>query len=156
VNLKHSARSDSHPRTLLDKFETHVAHKTAVASRPIRETQTLIRNTLTFLLNANQYTGTLPEECPELEHSLLTYGLPTVIEQDGDAMAAVIQQTIERHEPRLRNVHVTWDGQAPTAEDTWIFIVHAESTTHRDQPAITVALEANRRATLDDQDATNG
>ena len=109
-----------------------------------------------LLLNSTQYLGTLPDECPELTNSVLTYGLPTVNEQDGDAMAAAIEKTITRHEPRLRNVQVTWDGQPPTSEDTWIFIVHAESTSHREQPPFTVALAANRRATLDEQDATNG
>jgi type VI secretion system protein ImpF len=79
----------------------------------VRELERVVARDLEALLNTRQEAlAELPEEFGEVNHSLLTYGLPDFSlfsldsEDDRTRVRRVIEQAIANSEPRLQRVHV--------------------------------------------------
>lgn len=77
-----------------------------------RKMMDAVRRDLEELLNTRQTHVGLPEGYVELQKSVLTYGLPDLVtlaaitSRQRELIAERIQQIIELHEPRLRDVRV--------------------------------------------------
>jgi type VI secretion system protein ImpF len=92
---------------------------------------TTVRRDLEDLLNSHQVAGDLVNEFPEVQHSLVTYGLPDLVSirtsvTDAQAkVCAAIEETIARFEPRLANVRVIPDSSADPKQLKLEFQIHA-------------------------------
>jgi type VI secretion system protein ImpF len=79
-----------------------------------------VRRDLEELLNTHRTCGDITPEFSETLNSVLTYGLPDLVSLQANnpevprRVAAAIEETIDRFEPRLKNVRVaTPDGSKP-------------------------------------------
>src|SRR5262245_38463442 len=72
----------------------------------------LIQRDLEDLLNTVRSHLPIPSDCQELEHSILTYGLPdlgsldSITPKERELIGTLVGETISRHEPRLRKIQV--------------------------------------------------
>lgn len=113
-------RSDSEARItlsvldrLLDSEPGNTAELPMSRMRSLRELKQAVRRDLEWLLNTRRSILPLPEDSEQTEKSLMTYGLPdfSAVSVKSPAeqqrILRVLEETIERFEPRLRNVSVT-------------------------------------------------
>jgi type VI secretion system protein ImpF len=69
-----------------------------------------VRRDLEDLLNTRRAVHEVPDEYPELQRSVLNYGLPEVVNMPAltgdqrEAIARTLEQVVASHEPRLRDV----------------------------------------------------
>ncbi len=74
----------------------------------------------------------LPPDSPELEKSLLTYGLPdlgsleALTREQRETIGALVTETLNRHEPRLRNVKTTLIDTTESGSRTIRYHISAE------------------------------
>ncbi len=86
----------------------------------IEQVQEAVRRDLEDLLNTQRSAREVPEEFAELRHSMLNYGVPDVTStravgpQLRDQIARTLEECIQTHEPRLRDIHAApIDGDDP-------------------------------------------
>lgn len=79
----------------------------------VDQLRTSVARDLEALLNTRrEYLDELPERYPEVEHSLLLYGLPDFTsyslksQRDRNRVLQAVEEAIARFEPRLRDVQV--------------------------------------------------
>jgi type VI secretion system protein ImpF len=85
-----------------------------------------VRRDLEDLLNTRQSSVGLPENYPEVQNSLIAYGLPdltsinAITTQQREAIGRIIESVVERFEPRLKDVKATMidpgDGKTRTVK----------------------------------------
>ncbi len=91
----------------------------------------VVRRDLEDLLNTRLTNTTIPDEFVQSRNSVLNYGLPDLSSLGGDTaerraeIGLIIEQVIERFEPRLRNVHARIADGVGGAQ-TLRFQIHAE------------------------------
>jgi type VI secretion system protein ImpF len=91
----------------------------------------VVQRDLEELLNTRQSQTDLPEAFPEVRNSILGYGLPDLVTleaitpQQREAIAQVLEATIERYEPRLRDVHARLVGAFDNKQRTLRFHIEA-------------------------------
>lgn len=72
-----------------------------------------VRRDLEDLLNTRQSSVGLPENYPEVQNSLIAFGLPdltslnAITSQQREAIGRVIESVVERFEPRLKDIRAT-------------------------------------------------
>jgi len=80
----------------------------------LRELRNSIRRDLEFLLNTRFYISEPPDDFPELNKSLLNYGLPDLASvniidiEKRDEFAKKLEQTLNYFEPRFKSVKVSF------------------------------------------------
>ncbi|VAW87328.1 Uncharacterized protein ImpF [hydrothermal vent metagenome] len=80
----------------------------------LRELRNSIRRDLEFLLNTRFYISEPPDEFPELNKSLLNYGLPDLASvniidiEKRNEFAKKLEQTLNYFEPRFKSVKVSF------------------------------------------------
>lgn len=104
------------------------------AGRPgysLEEAVRAIDRDLECLLNTHSSFAAIPEEYPELQHSVLTYGLPDVrqidvgIADDRHRVARLLAGVLERFEPRLCDARVTMAEQSSCSPQRIDFRIEA-------------------------------
>jgi type VI secretion system protein ImpF len=97
----------------LQDFEPHLAgDPTLTRADSLRLLKDAVRRDLEHLLNTRQVGEGDPETSPEVERSMLYYGIPDLSSVGRDSPESLarlgrsLEQAIARHEPRLENVRV--------------------------------------------------
>lgn len=96
-----------------------------------RQMLAAVRRDLEDLLNTRQTPSELPEGYRELKRSIVTYGLPDLVSlaaitsQQREAIADRIREIIERFEPRLKDIRVTYLPGENSAERSIRFKIDA-------------------------------
>ncbi|MBN82404.1 MAG: hypothetical protein CMJ70_19915 [Planctomycetaceae bacterium] len=111
-----------------------------------------ITSDILSLLNTSRYSRPLPDDCPELHRSLLTYGLPAVGERNDDTLSEVITAQLQTHEPRLQNVQVVQDTGTTPNNGSQRFLVQAEWSDTTQEGIQTLAIVADREQRIEEQD----
>jgi type VI secretion system protein ImpF len=114
------ARYDSEVRitiSILDRlidYEPEMSQEpVASRSRSLRQLKQAVRRDLEWLLNTREYTGDIPPDLKEVQHSLAVFGLPdftsTSIKDPSnqERLRRAIEEEIILFEPRLEAVNVT-------------------------------------------------
>lgn len=111
--------------SLLDRLIADADDDGAMPSSPQEAVDALrraVRRDLEALLNARRRRWPLPEAVPELAISPLNYGIPDAtagsyaLQERREALAAGVEETIRRYEPRLRAVKVRIDDSGGELE----------------------------------------
>ncbi len=109
----------------------------------VRQMAEAVRRDLEELLNTHRSYSEIPDQYPEVRHSLLTYGLPDLVSfsatttHERRQIGQMVEETIAFFEPRLRNVRaVLIEG---THDDRTVRF-HVEASLNVD-PAPEVAFE---------------
>lgn len=103
-----------------------------------------IRRDLEELLNAHPPHLQLPEDWPELNNSLLTFGLPDLVSAtintpgEKEELGRIVERIVERFEPRLKNVRAVLAESGKGHERDVRFHIEAELNV---DPAPTVTFE---------------
>jgi type VI secretion system protein ImpF len=93
-----------------------------------------VRRDLEDLLNTRRSSGGIAEEREELHNSIVGYGLPDLVSlnaitaEQRREIGALIEDTISRFEPRLKDVRATLIGDADQKERSIRFHVDARLT----------------------------
>ena len=110
---------------------------TTVADTPLSRGQQLaelrdsVRRDLEALLNAHRYARALPAGMPELERSVLQYGIPDFLTINAGApevreeFRRAVEESIRRYEPRFKTVSVALIGTGDSEDRTLRFRVEA-------------------------------
>jgi len=99
---------------LLDAGATPVGARSR--GQQLNELRDAVRRDLEALLNAHRYPHAPPPDMPELQRSLLQYGVPDFLTINAGAADAreefrlALEETIRRFEPRFKSVSVTLVG----------------------------------------------
>ncbi|RVT98824.1 type VI secretion system baseplate subunit TssE [Rhodovarius crocodyli] len=110
---------------LLDRLIADADDDSAMPRSPQEAVEALrkaVRRDLEALLNARRRRWPLPETAPELITSPLNYGIPDAtsgsyaLQEKREALAAEVEATIRRYEPRLRGVKVRIDDSGGDLE----------------------------------------
>ena len=110
---------------LLDRLIADADDDSAMPRSPQEAVEALrkaVRRDLEALLNARRRRWPLPEAAPELITSPLNYGIPDAtsgsyaLQEKREALAAEVEATIRRYEPRLRGVKVRIDDSGGDLE----------------------------------------
>jgi type VI secretion system protein ImpF len=103
-----------------------------------------IRRDLEELLNAHPPHMKVPDDWPELNNSLITFGMPDLISAtintpgEKEELGRVVERIVERFEPRLRNVRAVLAESGQGNERDVRFHIEAELNV---DPAPTVTFE---------------
>lgn len=121
--------------SILDRLiddEPHNATETDPGQHQlIRQLRDSVRRDLEALLNTRYHITKPPDEFPELEKSLLNYGLPdlaTVNIADArkrDEFTASLQKTLVEYEPRFKSVKVSYLDNKDETDRTLRFRIDA-------------------------------
>jgi type VI secretion system protein ImpF len=125
------ARRDRPPRVQLPLLDRLMQASTSAseslapsASEALQRLRVAVLRDLEALLNARRRRVPLPAHCTELGNSLLTYGIPDpasgayMVPDVRAALAAEVEATIRRFEPRLARVSVTLQGDVDALDGT--------------------------------------
>ena len=97
----------------------------------LRELRNSIRRDLEFLLNTRFYISEPPDEFPELNKSLLNYGLPDLASvniidiEKRNEFAKKLEQTLSYFEPRFKSVKVSFMENFDKSDRTLRFRIDA-------------------------------
>lgn len=97
----------------------------------LRELRNSIRRDLEFLLNTRFYISEPPDEFPELNKSLLNYGLPDLASiniidiEKRNEFAKKLEQTLNYFEPRFKSVKVSFMENFDKSDRTLRFRIDA-------------------------------
>lgn len=97
---------------LIDDEPDQISERAQSAPVLLRDIKVNLRRDLEWLLNTRLYRSQDFSKYPELQRSLIAYGLPDFStvqlgsDEHREQFRAIIQATIERLEPRLRRVQV--------------------------------------------------
>ncbi len=92
-------------------------------AQSLRELKASLKRDLEWLLNTRRTLDEVPESSEELQHSLLSYGLPDICSlgihspKDQNRLLRTMESTISTFEPRIAGVKVTLE---PVAHNTRI------------------------------------
>ncbi|GAL04539.1 type VI secretion system baseplate subunit TssE [Photobacterium aphoticum] len=119
--------------SLLDRLLDDAPENTQVTSRPFtwRDMRHSVRRDLENLLNAKVHWYVWSEHYPELNCSLLSYGLPdfssmSLGSKDGrQVLCQIIEDTIRKFEPRFSDVAVSVVGDEQPLDRILRLRIHA-------------------------------
>lgn len=130
-------------RLLGDELPTEAALESERAAH-VRRLKVAMKRDLENLLNTRCRCGGFPADLPELETSLVNYGIPDFAganvgsTEQKEAFLQVIQASIERYEPRLQQVTlVPIDDKDAPLRRVLQFRVEAVLVTENEAEAIT-------------------
>jgi type VI secretion system protein ImpF len=104
---------------------------TQTRSQQLNELRNAVRRDLESLLNAHRYARSLPAGMPELQRSLMQYGIPDFLAMNAGApevreeFRRAVEESIRRFEPRFKTVSVALLGTGDSADRTMRFRVEA-------------------------------
>jgi type VI secretion system protein ImpF len=97
----------------------------------LHELKMSVRRDLENLLNTRIRCLALPDDCQELERSLVNYGIPDITganlgsAQDRDEFCRQLQSMISQNEPRLKTVSIQPTPNSDTQDRTFRFRIDA-------------------------------
>ena len=116
------ARSDAQPGltpSLLDRFiDPAFQYEAPLRGFTVTEMADVVRRDLEDLLNTRQSNQAVPPEYEAVQQSIIAYGMPDLTSlnalttQQREDIGRVLEQIVERFEPRLRDVRATLLGGA--------------------------------------------
>jgi type VI secretion system protein ImpF len=107
------------------------ADATQSRGQQLAELRNAVRRDLEALLNAHCYAATFPPGMPELERSLLRYGIPDFLTINAGApevreeFRRAVEESIRTFEPRFKSVSVALVGAGDADDRTMRFRVEA-------------------------------
>jgi len=100
--------------SILDRLiDPESAGTTIITGYTVSQMYDAVLRDLEDLLNSTHAFGNLPAEFPETRNSIVLFGLPdlasieAISSEQRAAIGSVIKKSVERFEPRLRNVRVS-------------------------------------------------
>lgn len=122
--------------SLLDRLIDNEPHNQAEQDpgqhQLLRQMRDSVRRDLETLLNTRYHIIAPPEEYPELDKSLLNYGLPDLAtvniidNRKRDEFTARLEKTLAEFEPRFKSVRVSYIDNKDNTDRTLRFRIDAE------------------------------